>query len=158
MKIFTFVIPTYNRKERLIQMLKSIEKQGLYEYYNVSIVDNCSSYSIEDSIKESLSDNFNNIVTVYHNKCNIGSLGQLSHYPNFSDTKWVWLLGDDDIVCDGGISIVLNDIKENPDCYLLKYTSVYGRQEDPKSVNVFTPQQFINEYDKGTFKIGRAHV
>lgn len=151
MKIFTFVIPTYNRKERLIQMLKSIEEQGLYDYYNVSIVDNCSSYSIEDSLKGSLSEDFLKIVTVYHNKSNIGLLGQLSHYHNFSETKWVWFLGDDDILCDGGISLVLNDIKENPDCYLLKYTSVYGRQENPMSVNVFTPQQFIAEYDKGTF-------
>jgi hypothetical protein len=54
-------------------------------------------------------------------------------------------------VLEGGIRTVLQDIEANPNCYLLKYTSVYGRQGALQQTKVYTPSQFIAAYDKGVF-------
>ncbi len=42
----TIVIPTYNRKERLILQLKSIIKQDLSGVSKILIIDNNSDYNI----------------------------------------------------------------------------------------------------------------
>ena len=62
-------------------------------------------------------------------------------------TKWMWLISDDDVICDNAFDLIFQEIKKNSDACYLKFSTDgignYGVEKDYK-VNNF--KQFIDYY------------
>ncbi len=121
-KKLTVVITTYNRKQPLIEQLQSLERQGLYDQYRIIVSNNCSDYDVEASLKEALSPEFMEIVTVYNRKYNVGGDCNIALSFQLVDTEWMWLLSDDDLTMPGSVKTVLDDVDNYPDVCWLKYS------------------------------------
>ena len=121
MLTLSICIPTYNRRIYLINCLNSIKlaSKKLKLNFNVCISDN-SDYSNKDIIKRFKK--FFKIV-YFKNNYNIGFAKNLLQAVNLSSARFVWLIGDDDLVHLNGLKIIkklLNDKKNlNVDFYYL---------------------------------------
>ena len=137
-KALTIVITTYNRKQPLLEQLQSIEKQGLFDKYNVIVSDNHSDYDVKKWLDANLSDNFSQIVKVISKEYNVG--GDMNILSTFMmpDTEWMWLLSDDDVTNPGSIEQVLYDIEAHKDCCWLKYSisPKYGMYDDEEADSI----------------------
>lgn len=127
-KELSIVITTYNRKEPLLEQLRSIEKQGLYDKYEVIISDNHSNYDVKEWVETSLSSDFLKNVSVVQRPMNIGGSLNITLSFQLAKTKWMWLLSDDDITEPNSIKTILDDIErhKNDDVCCVKY-SISGR-------------------------------
>lgn len=114
----TIAIPTYNRKEKLLETLKKLNEELRIQEVEILIIDNNSN----DSNKEELKTLKNLKVKYIKNKFNVGMSANFMKCFEFTETKWMWLLSDDDYIRKGCINIVLNDIKKNRDVSLIKYS------------------------------------
>jgi abequosyltransferase len=112
--LLTIAIPTWNRasylNKSLIQLskeLKSIDN-SLVE---ILISDNCSSDSTESVVKDAIKSGMN--VKYIRNSKNLGWARNFVQCFTLSTGNYVLLMGDDDIIVDGGLSSILEKIKHN---------------------------------------------
>lgn len=130
-KELTIIIPTYNRKDRLLRQLDSIACQGLIEHYHLMILDNCSDYSIEEAIEtHNFSGKFRNNITIFHRPVNTRMGYNLAGVFLFPKTKWMFIASDDDISTENCISILLDSIKSYPNASYIKYQFTYHCKHD----------------------------
>ncbi len=131
-KVLTIAIPTYNRKNQLIRLLKSIEAQKCTEYYSILISDNCSNYSVEEAIDEAFSGEFREVIEVIGRELNGGGDYNISSLFAFAKSKLFWIVGDDDELMKGSIKKVIENHKNNPDIPVFKYimTGAFSLSED----------------------------
>lgn len=155
MSKFSILITTYNRKERLLQMLKSIEEQGLFDRYSILISDNCSDYDVEGVIKESFSEGFSSIITVHRWNFNIGMSSNISVSMALVESDWCLFLSDDDELMPNAISKILSDIDSNPNAIALKYSI---NKDKPYPDGKFdTLDSMIDYYESNHEKVGEAY-
>lgn len=121
-KKLTVAITTYNREQPLIEQLRSLEQQGLYDKYKIVVCNNCSDYDVEASLRKALSPEFMDIITVHNRKYNVGGDCNIALSFQLIETEWMWLLSDDDITNSGAIQTVLEDAEKYPDVCWLKYS------------------------------------
>lgn len=122
----TIGIPTYNRKDALIRLLKSIECQNYNLLYEIIICDNASPYDVETVIKDSVSPAFFSMCRIIKNGFNIGGPANIKNQFLFCKSKWFWLIGDDDEITDEAINVILKDIEADPNCAYFKYSTRIG--------------------------------
>lgn len=118
----TILIPTYNREQRLTETLRSISNQGHWGEYSIVIVDNCSNYSVVDSIRNNFEEEFVDNITVHRWFFNTGMSTNISIAFEFVNTKWCWFISDDDEILDGALNTLLSDAKCYPTCAAIKYS------------------------------------
>lgn len=106
----TIVIPTYNRKERLKRTLNILEQQSDSDF-KVIIMDNCSNYNIHYAL-EKRNKNFQEKVTIIHNKRNIGMAGNLANIFIQETNGWIWTLADDDIPSIYAVEDIYSEIEK----------------------------------------------
>lgn len=111
----TVVITTYNRKEPLLDQLKSLEKQGQYDKYNIIVIDNHSDYDVREWLKDNLVPDFFSIIRLEVRPVNIGGTLNIVTSFLFPNTQWMWLLSDDDITTPQSLQTVLSDIEKHKD-------------------------------------------
>lgn len=138
-KKLTVAITTYNRKEPLLEQLRSLEIQGMYDKYNIIVSDNCSDYDVDKWLDENLTKEFREIVTIHHNKYNIGGDCNIAQTFFLTETQWMWLLSDDDITEPVSLSVVFSDIEQNADVCAMKYSisGKFNRYEDKRVNNLY---------------------
>jgi len=117
----TILITTYNRKERLIGMLRSIEKQKMYDQCEIVISDNASNYDVKKTIKENFNKDFCDTITIHRWAFNTGMSTNMSISFSLVNTDWCLYLSDDDEMTNSSIEKILSDIKENPNAIAIKY-------------------------------------
>ena len=154
-KMLSIAIPTYNRRDALLSLLKGIETLDYSPIYEVIISDNCSNYDVEAVLKENLSPDFLSICRLIKNKVNIGSSGNIKNQYLLCQTKWLWLIGDDDEVEPDCLKYIMNDIISDPECALFRYSISYdvdGRrsQHIEDDIVMRSIQDFIKYYQDGT--------
>ena len=154
-KILSIAIPTYNRKDALVRLLKTIEAIDYSPLYEIIISDNCSNYDVEDVLKENLTEDFLSVCRIVRNKVNIGSSGNIKNQYLLCRTKWLWLIGDDDEIEKDCLKYIVEDINKDPDCALFRYSISYnvnGRcgQNIEDDVTMKSIQDFIAYYKDGT--------
>lgn len=121
-KKLSIVIPTYNRRERLLVQLRSILSQEASKWVEVVVVDNHSNYDICEAISLTFGGIPENL-RVERNRCNIGLGGNLAEIFNHCHTQWMWCLGDDDETCQDSIQIVLDKIaRQSTSVGMLKFS------------------------------------
>ncbi len=137
-KILTIAIPTYNRKKQLVRLLKSIESERCPELYSIIISDNCSPYSVEETINEEFAGDFRDTIEVKRREVNGGGDYNISSMFAYCKSKLFWLIGDDDEILPGSIRIVLEYYKEYPEIPVFKYKmpAAFPFDEDIRMRNV----------------------
>ena len=131
----TILIPTYNRKERLLGTLHSIASQGHWGEYSIVIVDNCSDYNVEDAIKNEFSEFFTCNIKFHRWFFNTGMSTNISIAFEFVDTTWCWFISDDDEIKDGAVETIINDMKRYKNSVAIKYSIQDICQYDDKIIN-----------------------
>lgn len=114
MNRITVLIPTYNRKEELLDTLTALSIQTNRDF-EVLVGDNCSNYSIEKEIIPLLPHEFVKQVRVYHHKYNVGGSYNMISLLYMCNTEYGWLLGDDDLVQKDAIEKITQKIEKYPD-------------------------------------------
>ena len=148
-KDITIMITTYNRKHRLLNMLHSIERQGHWGKYTLLIVDNCSpDYNWEEMLSE-FHEEFRDNIEIERRNFNCGMSCNISSCFLLVKTKWVLFLSDDDEMIDGGLDIVLNDIKRYKDAGAIKYT--INNCPKHKDVEISDIDEYIDYFNKYKF-------
>jgi len=97
--LISVCIPTFNRPKSLLNCLNSLVLQT-NKNFEVCISDNCSDKDIKKLIKpfrKKLKIKFNK------NKKNLGFALNLLKVSNMATGKFVWFLGDDDLLVKDGI-------------------------------------------------------
>lgn len=121
-KFLTIVIPTYNRKNQLVRLLKSIERQNALKKYYVVILNNHSNYDIESTLNNCFSSEFIKNIEINNRPINVGASYNISGAFLACKTDYLWIIGDDDEVIDGAIDIIEEDIIRFPNIPLFKYS------------------------------------
>lgn len=146
MKIqLTVLIPTYNRKKRLIQTLLALQNQDCRDF-KVVVCDNCSEYDINE-IEEFLSPDFIKRISLERNSINIGASANITNLFLKCKTKWCWLLGDDDMPSPDAVSIILRNVasSENVGVFHFPILNIFSNSEN--SVQFSTLQDWIGFYE-----------
>lgn len=116
----TLLIPTFNRKQQLLELLKSIELQGCVNQYKIIICDNHSNYNVNEAIISSFEGDFVKNIRVNSWSFNTGMSTNISVPLLLVETEWCWMLSDDDSLTDGALPYILSLIKKNPDVLAIK--------------------------------------
>jgi glycosyltransferase involved in cell wall biosynthesis len=112
-KILTICIPTYNRSEILNISLKRICSQlqnEIAENVCIFVSDNCSHDSTKDVVLKYINEGYP--IVYNRNEKNLGSNGNFQVCFRKVDSKYMWLLGDDDFIFEGSISYILKLLEE----------------------------------------------
>ena len=112
-------IPTYNREKYLKQLLDCIEKQLQDIEKNIveiCVSDNSSTDNTQSMISE-YQQKYNNITYFRWDK-NMGADMNYLKVVEIAHGKYCWLFGSDDLMLDGAIKKMLEEIKEDCDIYL----------------------------------------
>lgn len=113
----TVCIPTYNRAS-IVDTVKALLPQ-LTNNVQIKIFDNCSDTPVTDILKDYLTKN----ITIVRNPINVGAAGNIIKCLEYCDTKWMWLLSDDDVVAEDAISTIIKTVTTHPDISYVKYHS-----------------------------------
>lgn len=127
-KILTIAIPTYNRADYLKRALLSIVEQ----YDNrleILVSDNASKDATEEIVLEMQK---YMPITYMKNKENVGMDMNFLQCFQKASGKYTVLLGDDDLIIDGKIDVILNFLESNDDLSLvfLNHTYFYGEYDE----------------------------
>ena len=112
--LLTIAIPTYNRSSCLARLLDSIIQQDNYCCDELEVII-CDNASVDETatIAKSYSDKIKNC-TYHLNQKNLGMDGNFKKCFELSNGKYLWMIGDDDLIVKGGVSKVLSIIKSHP--------------------------------------------
>lgn len=116
----TVHIPTYNRKNELKNTLRLLSDQTDDRFY-VKVSDNASEYDLE-TVLEGLPDEFKNRCTLERRRFNIGA--GINYVMGFAEcsTKWIWNIGDDDIINADSIETIYRCIEKVPDASCINFS------------------------------------
>jgi glycosyltransferase involved in cell wall biosynthesis len=123
-------IPTYNRRNYLNRLLKSIIRQyrSFHDGSQIEIVicDNSSTDGSEKMVKE-LTKKYPKLIKYIRNPINIGMVHNFRKSVESANGKYVLLLSDDDILLDHALKNLISTIdKHNPDFIWLNLNMVDG--------------------------------
>lgn len=124
--VLTIAIPTYNRCEKLKELIYCIEKQTCSDAIEVLVSDNCSSDGTYEMMKV-IEKDFDNL-TYYRNQTNVGADRNFLLCYEHAKGNYVWLVGDDDLVMDGAIESIVEQLESNPDGLFLNSSVLLKRK------------------------------
>lgn len=129
-KILTIAIPTYNRRKYLNLSLESIYSQ-IDDRVEVIVSDNCSQDDTESFIRKEYPQ-----AIYYKNEANVGMENFQRCYKRATG-KFIWLLGDDDVITEGSLKVVLDFLEQNEDVSLIfmNHTSFHDIYEGVEKCN-----------------------
>ena len=116
-EILTISIPTYNRENFLKSSLDRLLLQVTDEV-KIVVRDNASTNYDFWKFSENYKDSG---VEFYRNDVNIGGDANIARAFETCTTKWLWVLGDDDVIEDDAILNVLKILHEKEDSIYVKF-------------------------------------
>jgi glycosyltransferase involved in cell wall biosynthesis len=150
----TIGILTFNRAQKLYQILNDIHLQNENSFYKIIIYDNCST---DNTIKiiQKFKSKIKNLKHVRQKK-NIGFFNNYLQAISKCNTNYIWVLGDDDRINKGGLKLVKNFILKNESFALLSLGSLNLNNQN-NNINV-SSKNYINKrtFDpkKDLYKMG----
>lgn len=146
--ILTILIPTYNRKERLLNLLNSIFKEKNNKYI-IIICDNNSDYNLYEFLKENICENNLKKINIHKRVMNTGMIGNLSYVMTLSETNWFWTISDDDEIVEGAIEKIYREIEKNQESSLIKFSTLgIGKNGEEENIQVESMEELIDYYYK----------
>ncbi|WP_177204700.1 glycosyltransferase family 2 protein [Hymenobacter arizonensis] len=121
--MLTIAIPTYNRSKSVKKLLEKLLPQLIPEV-KVVVFDNCSSVPVSDI----MNDFSHPGVSFVRNKTNVGMAGNFIKCFEACDTKWLWVLGDDDYPYANAVELVFDNIKQWSDASFINFKSLMASE------------------------------
>ena len=152
--MLTIVIPTFNRRDRLIRTLEILSRQTC-KNFNIIILDNASDYDVTEILKR-WERQFGSKVEIRRNLSNIGMQGNLAMLFLQVGQGWMWTLSDDDIPSVYAVETIMREIEKNNDVGVFWF-SIYDIKkylnEDGRCIRNLTElaefYQRLDDIDKG---------
>lgn len=143
MKDLTIAIPTYNRKDFLIENLRQLVGIIGKNKDRISLVisDNASTDGTDSAIQEFVN-TVNFEVNYYRHPNNIGSNNNFDFIISKCASKYVYLMGDDDVLFPNSIDTMLEYISKYPSVSFFHFNYFLGDSE----MNAFKLQYPILKY------------
>ena len=157
--LLSICIPTYNRPENLKNCLDSIAKQVCTDF-EVCISDNASKVDIAKTIQP-YKKKFK--IRFKRNKKNLGFAMNLLNVSLMARGKFIWFLGDDDLLTKNSLNFLTKLIKKNKKInffwinsyyldvsYLKKFPKKFDIDFLPKNLKTHSPQEkdkILNFFD-----------
>ena len=131
--LLSICISTYNRAEWLSVSLKNLARLLPIPRAELEIVvcDNTSSDHTPQMVQPYL---HRSDFHYYRNPENVGMLGNLRITAHHARGRYIWILGDDDLVKPGSIEKVLRTIQKHPDVSLIYLNYGYTHQDNAKAI------------------------
>lgn len=151
-KLLSIAIPTWNRQDIISSSLSVILSQISDNKEDIQLIisDNASD---DDTVSEvsKLLGNYQEIDAVfYKQKENTGYYGNFRKCRELASGKYFWILSDNEVLLNGGLSYILDELKKNDDVgvvFLMNMTGKSGLESLPLSFD----ELFISENYKLTF-------
>ncbi len=122
-------VPTYQRKQNLTNCLAALSAaiHGLENLVHIVVSNNGS----DDGTTEYLNSLNYSWLTVYHNEKNEGAFSNiLGGFSLTEDSRFLWIIGDDDYVTQSSVKNLLSIINEYPEVeYIYCNTKAYPPQQ-----------------------------
>jgi glycosyltransferase involved in cell wall biosynthesis len=127
-------VSTYNRAAWLDICLRNLVRLWPIPHPDVEIVvcDNASSDRTTEVVAPYLA---RDDLRYIRNPENVGMLGNLRVTAHQARGEYIWILGDDDLICAGGIQQVLNAIRSNAEVGLVYLNYSYTHLADASAVS-----------------------
>lgn len=138
--MLTIAIPTYNRNKELVSLLTALAPQ-LDDSIKLIIIDNHSNIPAEESIFNTSLKNLN-CIKIIRNSVNIGGAANLLKCLEVCETKWVWVLGDDDIPSPNALKIIKEKITIYEENCFINFCSTSHTRDSSFQNNNF--QEFVD--------------
>jgi glycosyltransferase involved in cell wall biosynthesis len=132
MRPLTIAIPTFDRDDSLAKSLPGLLEQVARhpDVVEVLIVDNASPKPVAETIESILAQFPGVSVRLVRNRTNIGGHGNMLRAFELTETPWLWLLGDDDLLTPNALETVLAGLEKHPKAIFHNYTfDVFDRPE-----------------------------
>lgn len=127
--LLTIAIPTWNRATFLMQTLEQLRQETVAipnGHVEILVSDNCSSDDTSDVVHTFSESGIP--LRYVRNERNIGSDANIAQCFNLAKSKFVLILGDDDLFTDGALRLVLNRLKREE--YGVVCLKPYGFESD----------------------------
>lgn len=152
-KFLTIVIPTYNRENQLIRLLRSIERQNAVHFYYIVILNNHSDYDVEASVQNHFEGTFLDNIEVYNRPYNAGGDYNIGSAFLFAKSQYLWIIGDDDEVEDSCFDIIEKNIGLYPEISFFKY-HIKGQARYNEDILIKNIINFKDLYKRNYFIAG----
>lgn len=119
--MLTIAIPTFNRNDILKRNLENLFPQ-LSENCRVVIFDNHSDIPVQHSLKELLEEYSFLKIQIVRNRHNVGMTANILKCFELCEDQWLWILGDDDLVCPDAVENICCDIQSYMDAHCITYS------------------------------------
>ncbi len=131
--LLSICITTYNRSEWLAVSLPLILRRTspFRDVVEIVVCDNASTDNSREVVKPYIGEPG---FFYYRNPVNVGMLGNLKVTAHHARGQYVWLLGDDDLICEGTVERLMEAILEHPDVSLIYLNYAYTRLADAGEV------------------------
>ncbi|WP_461453530.1 glycosyltransferase family 2 protein [Mucilaginibacter sp.] len=152
----TIAIPTYNRPNQLKNTLERLLPQLTTDCF-LLIIDNCSTQVLSEEVKYIFLNYPAIEYSIIRNRINIGGDSNIMRCFEYCETQWLWTLGDDDLITEDAVDIILNDIDKYSDAVNINYYCPHpyhpvrnetihslGKSEFIKNIDSFGASIFIS--------------
>ncbi|WP_342597474.1 glycosyltransferase [Cyanobacterium aponinum UTEX 3222] len=142
MNKLTIALPTYNRPAQIIEKLIFFLKEIQYvEAVKIVVSDNASSIKPDKDYFEKLISSERVIYNV--NEKNIGLIGNYIRCIETTDTEFVWVVGDDDILTEGIVQSIMLQINKYSDLAIIHLKHIYEFENAQCRKMLEKPDSFI---------------
>jgi glycosyltransferase involved in cell wall biosynthesis len=127
MKIISIAIPTFNRAEYLRENLEIILPQIINKSDKIELIinDNASIDNTSEVVMEMMRKYDFPILYTKH-QINIGISGNFNDVISKSNAKYIFLMGDDDLLSPDFFDIILNIVSQNEDLGIIHFNRLSG--------------------------------
>ncbi|WP_163712895.1 glycosyltransferase family 2 protein [Mangrovibacterium lignilyticum] len=138
----SIIIPTYNRRDQLLNQLNSIISQDISAIQEILILDNNSNYDVYDLVTTLKCSK----IRVIKNSLNIKAPINIANAFYHCKTQWFWLLSDDDESKPDSLTNIIDEISQcSEDVGMIKF-AIDRPESKQKDTTVRTLQQYIDFY------------
>jgi glycosyltransferase involved in cell wall biosynthesis len=129
MASLSFLIPTYNRADKLLRLLNNIEAElvgsNLRDSIKVLVSDNASTDDTQSIISNFEPTKFK--TEYFRQENNLGFDGNVRFLYDVANTDYIWFFSDDDILLPGAIATVMKGLLDtDPDVLLFSFEQPLG--------------------------------
>jgi glycosyltransferase involved in cell wall biosynthesis len=129
----TIVIPTFDRPDEIVSRVRELLPQLTAECQLI-ILDNQSPLPVDAAVEEVLRDHPGAPCTIIRNRANVGGNANILRAFEICETRWLWILGDDDQVLPGGIATIFETIASSPEAVFFNFRSeIYPEQRSVRT-------------------------
>lgn len=144
----TIAIPTYNRSCYLRRCLEHLQACGL-NGARILVIDNCSTDDTPLVLRNFESTSLQGTLRYVRNAVNIGGDGNILRCFELAETKWLWIVGDDDKPLPPSVDCIMHDISCQSKCVYLNFSTsiLHLRTTRCNSFSTFGLADFVERLD-----------